>query len=288
MTSYRLLLLATAILFSTGGAVIKAASLTSWQVASFRSAVAALTLLVLLPAARRGWRWRVWPVGATYAGTLVFFVLSNRLTTGANAIFLQSTGPLYMLLLSPWLLHERIRRRDAIFMAAMAGGMVLIFLGGETAATTAPDPPAGNRIGVLCGMSWAFTLAGLRRLGKHSEGNFALNAVVAGNVIAFVAALPMALPLGRMTWSDALVLGYLGIFQIGLAYFCLTIAIRHVPAVEASTLLLLEPALNPVWTWLVHGERPTAWAIAGGAAILVATLVHTVRTARADAPLPGS
>ena len=113
MTSYRLLLLATAILFSTGGAVIKAASLTSWQVASFRSAVAALTLLVLLPAARRGWRWRVWPVGATYAGTLVFFVLSNRLTTGANAIFLQSTGPLYMLLLSPWLLHERIRRRDA-------------------------------------------------------------------------------------------------------------------------------------------------------------------------------
>jgi drug/metabolite transporter (DMT)-like permease len=278
VTRARLLLLAAATLFSTGGAAIKGASLTSWQVASFRSGVAAVALLVLLPSARRGWGWRVWPVGAAYAATLVLFVLATRLTTSANAIFLQSTGPLYLLLLGPLLLHEGIGRRDLAFIAAVACGMALIFLGSDATAATAPNPPLGNRIGALCGVSWAFTLAGLRWLGKHGEGNTALSSVVAGNLIAFVAALPMAVPVARATWSDALVLLYLGVFQIGLAYVCMTTAIRHVPAFEASTLLLLEPALNPIWTWLAHGESPTAQAIAGGAVILLASLIHTART----------
>jgi len=278
VTRARLLLLAAATLFSTGGAAIKGASLTSWQVASFRSGVAAVALLMLLPSARRGWSWRVWPVGAAYAATLVLFVVATRLTTAANAIFLQSTGPLYLLLLGPLLLHERIRRRDLAFIAGVACGMALIFLGSDTTAATAPNPPLGNRIGALCGVSWAFTLAGLRWLGKHGEGNSALSSVVAGNLIAFVAALPMAVPVARATWFDALVLLYLGVFQIVLAYLCMTVAIRHVPAFEASTLLLLEPSLNPIWTWLAQGECPTPQAIAGSAMILLATLIHTART----------
>src|SRR5690242_14132764 len=105
----RLMLLAAATLFSTGGAAIKAASVSSWQVASFRSAVASVTLLLLFPAARRLANWRLWPVGLAYSGTLVLFVLSTRLTTAANAIFLQSTAPLYLLALAPLLLHEHIR-----------------------------------------------------------------------------------------------------------------------------------------------------------------------------------
>src|ERR1035438_9520924 len=82
----RLLLVAAAILFSTGGAAIKAASFTGWQVASFRSAVAAVALLLVVPDARRGWSWRIAPVGAAYAATLILFVLATRLTTAANAL----------------------------------------------------------------------------------------------------------------------------------------------------------------------------------------------------------
>ena len=111
----RLLLLAAAVLFSTGGAAIKATSLTGWQIASFRAGVAAAVLLALIPGSRTGWSWRAALVGIAYASMLVLFVLATKLTTAADAIFLQSTAPLYLLLLSPWLLHERIQRADVFF-----------------------------------------------------------------------------------------------------------------------------------------------------------------------------
>ena len=131
-------------LFSTGGAAIKAASLTGWQVASFRSAVATLVLLAVVPEARRRWHWRMLPVSVAYAATLVLFVLANRLTTSANAIFLQSTAPLYLLLLGPLVLHEPIRRAGLLYALAVGGGLILFFAGSDAVAATAPDPPRGN------------------------------------------------------------------------------------------------------------------------------------------------
>ena len=276
----RLLLVAAAILFSTGGAAIKAASFTGWQVASFRSAVAAAALLLVVPEARRGWSWRIAPVGAAYAATLILFVLATRLTTAANAIFLQSTAPLYLLLLGPWLLREPIRRSDIVYILAIAAGMSLFALGAERAVATAPNPHAGNVRALASGLTWALTLAGLRWLSRRKAGSAGMAAVTAGNIMAFLAALPMALPVTSAGPSGVAVILYLGIFQIGLAYWCLTRAVRHVTAFEATTMLLLEPVLNPVWAWLIHGERPGAWPLAGGAVILSATLMNTWRQSR--------
>jgi drug/metabolite transporter, DME family len=276
----RLLLIGAAFLFSTGGAAIKAATLTGWQVASFRSGVAAAVLLAALPEARRGWSWRLAPVGAAYAATLVLFVLATRLTTSANAIFLQSTSPLYLLLLGPWLLREPVRRGDLLYVVAVAAGMALLFRGTEQPLGTAPDPHTGNLLGLASGLTWALTVAGLRWLGREGAGNAALAPVAAGNILAFFIALPMALPLARISKADVAVILYLGIIQIGLAYVLVTRAIRHVPAFEATTVLLLEPVMNPIWTWLVQAERPGAWALAGGAVILSATLINTWRHAR--------
>jgi drug/metabolite transporter (DMT)-like permease len=120
--SARLAILAAAALFSTGGAAIKATSLNGWQVASFRSAVAGLALALFLPGARARWSRGVLTVGVSYAATMILFVLGNKLTTAANTIFLQSTAPLYLLLLGPWLLKEPIRRRDLALLVAMATG----------------------------------------------------------------------------------------------------------------------------------------------------------------------
>jgi DME family drug/metabolite transporter len=100
---------------------------------------------------------------------------------------------------------------------------------------------------------------------------------VAGNAFAFAACLPMALPVQNAGVKDLAVIGYLGVIQIGLAYVCVAKGIRHVPALEASSLLLVEPALNPVWAWMIHGEQPSAWALSGGALILAATLVKSRR-----------
>ena len=271
----RLLLVSAALLFSTGGAAIKAASLTGWQVASFRSGLAALVLLAALPSARRWFRWRMLPVAAAYAATLILFVLANRLTTSANAIFLQATAPLYVLLLGPFLLREPIRRADLFYILAVGAGLALFFAGRDIVAATAPDPPRGNLLALASGVTFALMLVGLRWHGRQGGEDSGIATVVAGNLIAFLAALPMALPLHAFAARDAAVILYLGAAQVGLAYWCLTRAIRHVPAFEATTMLQLEPAMSPVWTWLAYAERPTSWALAGGAVIVSATLVNT-------------
>jgi drug/metabolite transporter, DME family len=282
-TLHRLQVLGAALLFSTGGAAIKATTLSAWQVAGFRSAVAALAIVLLVPAARRGWSWHVLPVGAAYASTLVLFVTANKLTTSASAIFLQSAAPLYLLLLGPLLLGERIRRTDLLFMAPVAVGLALFFVGADAPAHTAPDPARGNLLAVLSGVFWALTLVGLRWLGnRRGGGGSAVPTVVAGNVIAFLACLPASLPVRGATAGDVLAIGYLGVFQIGAAYVLLTSGIRHVPALEASMLLLLEPALNPLWSWLAHGEMPGAWSVLGGLLILGATTVRTLWDARGE------
>jgi len=284
-TRARLAVVAAAALFSTGGAAIKATSLASWQVAGFRSGIAALAVLLLVPASRRGWSWRTPVVGVAYAATLLLFVLANKLTTSANAIFLQSTAPLYLLLLGPLLLKEPIRRRDLGFMLAIGAGLVCFFVGTEPPVRTAPDPVKGNVLALASSVTWAFTLLGLRWLGNaggsDDDGSGSLAAVVAGNFIACAVALPRALPVVGALASDWVTLAYLGVIQIGLAYVLLSRGMRHVPAFEASILLLCEPVLNPVWSWLVHGERPGAWALAGGAAILSATLYKTWLDTRA-------
>jgi drug/metabolite transporter, DME family len=143
----RVLVLAAALLFSTGGAAIKATSLTAWQVASFRSGVAALTLLILLPRARRRPSWMMIGVGVVSAATLVLFVQASKLTTSASAIFLQDTAPLYLLLAAPLVLKEPVRRVDLWFMAALAAGLAMFFLGHEAPRGTAPNPVLGNLAG---------------------------------------------------------------------------------------------------------------------------------------------
>jgi len=271
-TISRLQLLAAALLFSTGGAAIKATTLDSWQVACFRSGAAVAAVLVLAPASRKNWTWRVPVVGLAYAATMVLFVASNKLTTSANAIFLQDTAPLYLLLFGPWLLKEAIRKSDLILMAVLALGMSMFFIGKQMPFHTAPDPARGNLVAVVSGITWALTIAGLRWLEVREHGRQAgMDAVAAGNAIAFLACLPKALPVAHSTPIDWLTVAYLGVFQIGLAYVFLTRAVRRVPALEASLLLLAEPALNPVWTWAVHGERPNALALVGGALIIAGT-----------------
>jgi drug/metabolite transporter, DME family len=282
----RLQLVAAAVLFSTGGAAIKAANFTGWQIASFRSGTAAIAILLLSREARRGWSWRVVVVGVAYATCLTLFVLANRLTTAANTIYLQSTAPLYLLVLSPWLLKEPVRPKDVGFMLAIALGLALFFIGVDAPVATAPDPVRGNIVALVSGFFWALTVCGLRWMGA-SEGRHGspVAAVAVGNLIAFGMSLPMALPLGVHPVTDWGLIAYLGVFQIAIAYLFVTSALRAIPALEASLILLIEPALNPLWAWLFQGERPGPWALAGGALILGTTTVKAMLDARGGSAL---
>jgi len=269
----RIYLLCAAVLFSTGGVAIKATQFNNWQVACFRSGIAAVVLLALMPEARRRWDTKVLGIAAAYALTLILFVTSNKLTTAANAIFLQSTAPLYLVLLGPLVLNEKIRARDLFALIAIATGLGLFFLDPDTSTNTAPNPTAGNLIAVCSGAGWAITLVGLRWMEKttHQPGR-GLAVVAAGNLLAFAVCLPFALPVEAERVADWITISYLGVFQIGLAYVFLTRGMRGTEAFATSLLLMLETTLNPVWTFLVHHEKPGRFALAGAAMILSATI----------------
>jgi drug/metabolite transporter (DMT)-like permease len=271
--------LAAAALFSSGGAAVKSIHLTGWQVACFRSAVATVAFLLVLPEARRRPTLKVLGVAAVYAITMVLFVLSTKLTTAASSIFLQATAPLWVVLLSPWLLGERVRMRDILYMGVLAVGLACFFVGLDPVTVTAPEPLLGNVLAALSGLTWALTVMGLRALGRVDPGSggggWGPASALWGSILASLFCLPKALPVSGSTAADWWIVIYLGVFQIALAYVLLLRGLEKVRALEASLLLLLEPVLNPVWAWIVHGERPGAWSLAGGGVIIAATVVKS-------------
>jgi len=278
---HRLLLLAAAALWSSGGAAIKLCGLNAWQLAGGRSLIAGLVLLAFVPATRRRPTRLSLGVAVAYVFTVVLFVLATKLTTAANAIFIQDTAPLWVLLLSPWLLRERPTRGELLSVPVFGLGLALFFLDQLT-----PGQLAGNLVALASGVAFGLSIIGLRRLGDGGPA-----ALVLGNLLAAAVTMP-AWPFGPLpTATDLGLVAFLGVFQLGLAYLCFTRGLEGTPAVEAALLVLLEPVLNPVWTFLFTGERPGPWAIAGGLIILAATAWRTIQPAlasRVARPRPAS
>jgi len=263
----RLRILAAATLFSTGGAAFKLTAFTGWQVAGLRGAVAAIAVLVMVPEARRAWTWRAALVGGAYAVTTILFVQANKLTTAASAVFLEDASPLCILVLGPWLRREPVQRRDLWVLGVAALGMA---------------PLLGNILAAASSVTFALVVIGYRWITQRPGGSAAsvAAAAVSGNVLAFLVSLPWIFPVGGGRAVDWVIVLYLGTVQLGLGYVLLAQAMPHVPALQASLLLLLEPVLNPIWAWWIHGETPSAWSLAGGTLILGATVVRIVAEGR--------
>jgi len=272
-----------ALLFSTGGTAIKMSSLSSLQIAGLRSAVAAAVLVALVPSWRRV-DGRSLLVGAAFATTMILFVTANTLTTAANAIFLQTTSPLYVLVLGPPLLRERPRRADLPVAVMIGTGALLFFVWADTPLASAPNPVAGNLAAAASGLTWALTVVGLRwlRRGKSRISDAAGSAVMMGNTLAFLICAPFAWPLASASATDWAIVLYLGVFQIGLAYVCLVRGVRGAPALDVALLLVLEPVWGTLLAWAVHGEMLGAWAAIGAFIILLGLVVQSAETVRVD------
>ncbi|MBW2393983.1 MAG: DMT family transporter [Deltaproteobacteria bacterium] len=281
MNAARIQVAIAALLFSTGGAAIKLVELSSWQIAGFRSLVAAVVLWIALP------QWRMFPdrrvimVSFAYGATLILYAIANTQTTAAAAIFLQSSASLYVLLAAPRLLAEPRQPSDLPIVLALLAGVVLFFIGTDIPLATAPNPSLGNWLGAASGVTWAATLMGLRWLGRMSVASAAPDptgaAVITGNLLAFVVCAPFAFPLGSAEASDWLMVGYLGAFQIGLAYVFMVRGVKRLRALEFSLILLMEPVMSAILTWIVHGEALSALALAGGALILAGVASQAFR-----------
>jgi DME family drug/metabolite transporter len=256
-----------ALLWSTGGIGIKAVADPALKVTFYRSVFAALTLFVVV---RRDLRIRWSPAVAiaiaSYGGCLVTFVTATKWTTAANAIFLQYAGVVWVLLLSPVVLREPMRRRDVIAIVFAMAGMALFFVGKFEARGM-----AGNAMALLSSVFFATMVLALRR--EHAASRAA---VTWGNVVLSLALLPFVSHDLALTTKSFLALLFLGVFQIGLAYALFVKGLQHVTATEASLTGMLEPVANPIWVLLFLGERPSTFAIAGGAIVLAAIAWHTM------------
>ena len=262
-----LLIAAAALFWSTGGIGIKAIADSALKVTFYRSFFAAIALIVLLRRAR--WRRTATFAGAVlcYAACLTTFVVATKWTTAANAIFLQYAGVVWVLLLSPVVLHEPMRARDATAIAVALGGMALFFVGRFEARGM-----AGNAMALLSSVFFALLILSLRR-----EQQAAQAAVTWGNVVCAAAMLPFVANDLALTPKSFAVLAFLGIVQICVAYVLFVRGLAHVTATQASLTGMLEPIANPVWVLLFLGERPSGYAIAGGAVVLAAIGWHTMK-----------
>ena len=263
-----LLVAGAALLWSTGGIGIKGIPDPALKIAFFRSAIAAVALwLYFRP---RVWKWTPAFLIAlgSYAGCLVSFVVATKWTTAANAIFLQYSGVVWVLLFSPLLLREPLRRREAIAIVVAFAGIGLFFLGEFDLRGR-----AGDGVALLSGVFFAALVMSLR----SERGAGAEAAVTYGNVLAAAVLFPfVASDLAPASGWSAAVLLFLGVFQIAGAYALFVAGIKHVTATEASLIGMLEPVANPVWVFLFLGERPTLFALVGGSIVLAAVAWRTL------------
>jgi len=256
-----------ALLWSSSGLFIKVLPLGALQIAFVRSLVAALTIAAVV----KGRGGRPFPrpdalslgCAVAYAGVLVLFVAATKLTTAANAIFLQFSAPIYLVFLEPWVTGRHVQRRDLVAVALCLSAMGLFFVGRLGAGTL-----SGNLLGVASGLCLALFSLTLKLQRERRPEADPIGAIILGNLLVATLCAPFALPGFNPSLPQLGILLYLGVFQIGLAYLLFNAGMRHLTATAAVVTGTLEAVLNPVWVFLGIGERPSAWALLGGLMIL--------------------
>jgi drug/metabolite transporter (DMT)-like permease len=267
-----LFVVAAALLWSTGGLFIKLCSLPSMELSFGRSLLAAVTVAVLTRREGFGLNRLTVITSVLYAALLLLFVVATKRTTAANAIFLQYTAPIYMLIFEPLLYKEKFRRVDLIVVAVCLTGMSLFFVG-----KLKPDDITGNMAALASGICMAFYFLLLRH-SRSREVNRA-SSVIYGNLLLVLFTAPAGLAVAsHISVQDAAIVAYLGVIQIGMAYALFTLGMaRGVRSLDAGIVAYIEPVLNPLWVFLLIGERPSGWALAGGAIIISAVVTHTLK-----------
>ena len=280
MNRHVLLLLATAILWSLGGVLIKSIDLAPAAIAGARSLIATVIISFAMPGIVRKISPQAVPGAIAYSATVFLFVVATKLTTAANAIFLQYTAPIYIAMISPWFLGERTRWQDWLLVLLALSGVGLFFLDQLSLQGFA---------GVIAALGSGMAFAWLTVLMRHQKEGSPEAVILLGNALTFLIALPWMFPIPRIQETGPRLL-LLGIVQLTIPYLLYSVAIRHVRALDASIISIIEPVLNPVWVMLVTSEHPSFWSIVGGTIVLATSLTRSLISSRnarlADALLP--
>jgi drug/metabolite transporter (DMT)-like permease len=254
-----------AVLWSTGGMFIKLISLNAIQLSFFRSLFAAAVFLFLLKKEILNVNVFTFINALLYSAILILFVIATKTTTAANAIFLQYTAPIYVLIFEPLVNKTKYQFINIITIIICFSGMLLFFMG-----DIEPGHIEGNIIALLSGVAFAAFLIGMRK-NKHEYQSVT---IFYGNIIIALLCFSSLFSLTGLSSEDLGMVAFLGIFQIGIAYAIFSYGLKRVFAVEASLISMIEPVLNPVWVLLTYGEVPSFMAIIGGVIIVSAISVR--------------
>jgi drug/metabolite transporter, DME family len=266
-----------ALLWSSSGLFIKVLTLTAFQISFFRSLVAAMTIVAVLRFQGRKpeFHFRLPDLACTlcYAMTVILFVTATKLTTAANAIFLQFTAPIYLLFLEPWVFKRPILRNDILAVAACMGGMALFFAGHLELGGM-----IGNLLSILSGMCLATFSILLKWKRVRNPLQDPISALILGNFTVGLLCLPFVFPV-TVSAGQAISLIYLGVFQLGISFMLFTAGQRYVSATAAAITSMLEAVFNPVWVFLGIGEKPSPFAMVGALVVMVVILWYNLRAA---------
>jgi len=254
-------------MWSIGGLFIKLVDLSPIAITGTRSIAAALVFLVYLK--RPQWHWnRYFVIGVfSYAAMMLLYVFSIRLTTAANAIFLEFTAPIYVVILGYYILNERITLFDVLSMFVIFSGMTLFFIDDLTFYGF-----WGNIMAAVAGVCLGIVTIMIRK-----EKESAFHIVLAGNIVTAIICIPfMFNGLNETISTDWLMIFALGVIQLGIPYILYTKALRHVQALDAILVSMIEPILNPFWVYIFIGEKMGEWALIGGVLVLTGSIGRAI------------
>jgi drug/metabolite transporter (DMT)-like permease len=258
--------------WSTGGLFIKVLKeLDAFQISFYRSMIAALTIVVISAARGQKIKYSFDLISVlcfiTFAGILILFVAATKLTTAANAIFLQFGAPIYLVIAEPIIFKTKFDKRNLITVLVVIFGMALFFMGRIELGNI-----YGNLLAILSGMCFAaFTLFLKWKKQKHKSEDTISN-VVMGNFLVGLICLPIIFPHLSLNFNQTIILIFLGAVQIGISYMIFNEGIKYVSATESMIIGTLEAIFNPIWVFFGVGEKPSVFAIAGACVILGAIL----------------
>jgi drug/metabolite transporter (DMT)-like permease len=288
------LMFAAALLWSAGGVAIKTAAMLPVAVAGWRS-LFALPILGFVAIARARSQpesartaicspW-VWTASSSYALMVIAFVVATKLTTAANAIFIQYSSIVHIAVLSWPLLRERIGWREGVACGGVLVGMSLFF--GEHLAISSVRASTGDALAFVSSLAAAWVVIAIRRGLRPSIAIRDASAVfpslvfAVGNAMTVLVCSPWMLASRSHPMDTWVLLAAMGAVQTGVSYILYGIAITRLTALESSLASTFDPILNPVWVLLATGERPSRLALVGGAFVLASVvLLATARTQR--------
>lgn len=256
-----------ALLWSTGGLFIKLISLSPYAILSLRALFSAALFGIWFRKRVFQWSWNIFLVSVFYCGLVICFVISTKITTAANAIFLQYTAPIYLILLEPVLFRFKLERINILTVIVCFLGMGLFFMG---------DLEVGDMRGNVLALASGVFLAALMLAQRFNPPDRHEAAIFQGNMLVAVFFFPAVLQGPAPTLPEWGMLAFLGLVQLGLGYVLFTYGLKRVPAFESSLIAMLEPVLNPVWVLIGYGEKPAGTAVAGGLLIVGMLIVRTM------------